>query len=150
MFETRLYIQVSDRRVKISSPQSDRAFECTPFMAINDAKVITAIGKDAEALKGQPGMNVINSFAHPRMVLGDFTVGEKLLQHAIREFLKGKLFVPVLTGIIHAERELEGGLTQIEIRALREAIENAGCRKSAVHEGRALTMDEVRNHEMRT
>jgi len=154
MFETRLYIQFSDTRLKVSSPSRSHTFECTPFVAIEDVKggnkIITAIGRDAESLKGKPNINVVNPFAHPRIVIGDFTVGEKLLQHAIRSFLKTGWLLPRLKGIMHPERDLEGGLTQVEIRSVRELCENAGCRWSAVHEGRALTMEEVRTYEMRT
>lgn len=153
MFETRIYIQVSEKRMKLSSPQTAESYECTPFVAIEDVngrKLISAIGREAEALIGKANMNVVNPFAHPRMALGDYTVGEKLLQHAVRSFLKGKWFVPMLTGIIHPERQLEGGLTQIECRALRELCDGAGFRKSAIHEGRPLTMDEVRTYEIRS
>ena len=153
MFQTRLYIQFSDARLKVSSPSVAQPFECSPFVAIEDKngkKIITAIGREAEALKGNANVNVVNPFAHPRMLIGDFTVGEKLLQHAFRSFFKGKWLFPRLEGIMHPERDLEGGLTQVEYRAVRELSENAGCRKVAIHEGRALTMEEVKNHDMRT
>jgi|SRR5690349_8873407 len=153
MFQTRLYIQFSDTRLKVSSPSAAQPFECTPFVAIEDKngkKIIAAIGREAEALKSKTNMNVVNPFAHPRILIGDFTVGEKLLQHAFRSFFQGKWLFPRLEGIMHPERELEGGLTQIEYRAVRELCENAGCRRSAIHEGRALTMEEVKNYEMRT
>jgi rod shape-determining protein MreB len=152
MFETRLYIQVSDKRVKVSSPQIATPFETRPFVAIEDKggnKIISAIGREAEALQGRPNVALVNPFAHVRTVLGDFTVGEKLLQHAIRSVLKDRWLVLQLFAIIHPERQLEGGLTQVELRALRELCENAGCRRSAVHEGRPLTMEEVRSYEMR-
>jgi rod shape-determining protein MreB and related proteins len=151
MFETRLYVQISDQRLRVPSPQLSEVFECTPCVAIQDVngkKAIAAIGREAEALSGKPGTVVVNPFGHPRMVLGDFTVGEKLLQHAFRAFLKSRWLSPIVTGVIHPERQLEGGLTQIEYRAIREACENAGCHKVAIHEGRALTMDEVKKYEM--
>ena len=153
MFETRLYIQFSDKRLKVSSPHLTETFECTPFMAIENKQgkyIIAAIGREAEAMRGKPDVNVVNPFDHPRLVVGDFTVGEKLLQHALRSLFKAKWAPRILEGLMHPERDMEGGLTQVEYRAVRELGENAGCRKVAVHEGRALTMEEVKRHDMRT
>lgn len=152
MFETRLYIQISAERLRISSPQIIRSYESIPVVAIEAVKgkkIVAGIGADAEMLRNKPNMTFVNPFGHPRLVLGDFTVGEKLLCHAVRSILKGKWFTPMLLGIVHPERQLEGGLTQIEYRALRELCVNAGCRKVAVHEGRVLTVDEVRTYDVR-
>ena len=152
MFSTRLYIQFSDKRIKVSSPQIDQPYETTPFVAVesaNNKKIISAIGRDAEALQGKSNIVVVNPFAHPRIVIGDFTIGEKLLQYSLRSMLKSRWFVPVIIGIIHPERKLEGGLTQIEHRALRELCLSAGCRQSAVHDGPPLSLEDVAKYEIR-
>ncbi len=88
-------------------------------------------------------------FAHPRMVFGDFNVSEKLVAGAVRAFYNQQswtFFRPVVGAIIHPLRNLEGGLTQIEIRALRELAENVGARRVAVHTGRELTPAEVKGY----
>jgi len=143
---TRIYFQISDTRLRVSSPRFDYAFEAPPWMAIDDAargKIVAAIGLDALALRGRPNITVINPFAHPRTILGDYTVAEKMLQHAVRLLLHGRFMTPMILGILHCERVLEGGLTQVEHRALRELAENAGCGRAVVHEGPALSPVEV-------
>ncbi len=152
MFVTRIYIQVSDKRLRISSPTPQVKYESSPFVAIEtvgEKKVVSAIGATAEALSGKPNFNVVNPFGHPRTVLGDFTVGEKLLQHALAEALGRRRFFTFVWGILHPERQLEGGLTQIEYRALREVGECAGCRKLEIYEGRPLTVSEVEAYKFK-
>jgi len=152
MFETRLYIQFSDTRLKVSSPQAANIFECSPLVAlegVNGQQRISAIGQDAEALIGKPGFEIVNPFAHPRLVVGDPRVAEKLLQFAVRSFQGRGLGSLILSGILHAERSLDGGLSDMERKALVEVGHGSGFRKVVVHEGHVLSMREVKNFKLR-
>lgn len=147
MFKTLLYIQISDQRLRVTSPQLANSYESTPCVAIDNSdgkKLIVAVGREAEALRGKPNVEVINPFGHPRLVLSDSTVGEKLLQHAIYKLFEGKLRLSKRVALIHPERELEGGLTPVEHQSLAELCKNAGCGETTVYQGRPLTMDELR------
>lgn len=95
-------------------------------------------------MRGKPNVEVINPFGHPRLVLSDSTVGEKLLQHAIYKLFEGKLRLSKRVALIHPERDLEGGLTPVEHQPLAELGKNAGCGETTVYQGRPLTMDELK------
>lgn len=152
MFATRLYIQFSDTRLKVSSPQSPNIFECIPLVAIegaNGQRRVSAIGKDAEALVGKSGFEIVNPFAHPRLVIGDPLVALKLLQYGLVSFRGRRLGPLIMNGVLHAERPLEGGLSPMERKALVELGNGSGFRNVAVHEGPALSMHQVKSFKMR-
>ncbi|NEV64969.1 rod shape-determining protein [Thiorhodococcus minor] len=146
MLGIRLYIQCSERRLRVSSPQRAASFECEPLIALEDrpgrARVL-AIGADARALEGRAGTRVVNPFAHPRIVIDDFAAAESLLKSAIRPLTKGRWWSSVALGILHPERDFDGGLTDIERRALYELCIGAGCRQCLIHRGAALSLEAV-------
>lgn len=82
-------------------------------------------------------------FQHPRVLIDDFIGGEKIVQYAIRELFGKKFISPSPVVVLHPDLELDGGLTQIEARALREMAEGAGARRVYLHYGRPLTDKEV-------
>lgn len=152
VFWQRLYIQVSASRIKVLSLKTDRVYDAPPLVAIGAETgkfKIVAAGRDAQLLQRDQSLNVVNPFAHPRTIIGDFTVAEKLIEHAIREVTKGCWFAPFKEAIIHPEGDFEGGLTQIEYRALNELCLVAGCRRHTVYEGRPLTRSEVANVDIK-
>lgn len=69
--------------------------------------------------RASPSVEVLNPFAHPRTMVGDFTASEQLV----------KAFIPKLTGaswlamaprvVFHPLGDPAGGFTQLEIRAFR-------------------------------
>lgn len=143
--------------MRIDSPGVEDGFDEAAAIAIRDARtkqaLVEAIGNEAEKLRGRPQVTILYPFAHPRMVVGDFTVAERLLVMAFRAFHKGRgwsFLRPMVRVIVHPLRELEGGLTQVERRALEELMQNCGARRIAMHIGRELTMQEVELYDERS
>lgn len=154
LFARTFYVRLEQQRLRIDSPGAAVAFDEAASIAIRDITTkqarVEAIGNAAESCKGQAHVTVLRPFAHPRMVFGDFTVSEKLLAGAVRAFYKKQswsFFRPMVGVIIHPLRALEGGLTQIEVRALTELASNVGARRVAVHTGRELMPAEVQNYD---
>lgn len=81
---------------------------------------------------------IVNPFSHPRTLLKDFIVAEKLLQHAFGTLLGKKLMAPAPAVVIHPMEKTEGGLTEVERKAFRELAMGAGARAVVVHEGEEL------------
>ncbi|MGH8523747.1 MAG: rod shape-determining protein, partial [Gammaproteobacteria bacterium] len=134
MFSRTFYIRIEADRIRVDSPGVERGFDDAAIVAIqteaSGKKVIAAVGREAEAMSRSPGINLVRPFAHPRIVVGDFTVAEKLVQHAVRTFVRAQplFFIrPMVRVVLHPKRALEGGLTQVEHRALRELAEQAGA-----------------------
>jgi len=80
-------------------------------------------------------------FSHKRSLVGDFTAAEKLLKALVKEVQQG--LVLSVSIVIHPMERIEGGLSQIEERALRELAIGAGASRVAVWVGDALTDEEV-------
>lgn len=80
----------------------------------------------------------MNVFDHPRSIISDYVLAQILLQHAIRELFKDRLFLSGPVVVIHVRAILEGGLTQPETRALMELALGAGARDAYIWSGREL------------
>lgn len=76
-----------------------------------------------------------------RSLLGDFTAAETLLNALVKEAQQG--LVLNMQMVIHPMERIEGGLSQIEERALRELGIGAGASRVAVWVGDALTDAQV-------
>ena len=113
MFTTVLYVQVRVDRISIRN--------------------ITK-GTTAERAAQPP-------FSHKRSVIGDFTAAEALLKALVKEVQQG--FVLKTEMVIHAAERVDGGLSQIEERALRELGIGAGALRVVVWTGDALTDAQV-------
>lgn len=150
MFTRTFYIRIEANRLQVNSPGVDKGYDDTATVAIrtepDGRKIVAAIGREADALPKAATVELIRPFAHPRILVGDFTVAEKLLQHALRSLIKTQPWSfnrPMVRVIIHPKRDLAGGLTQVEYRTLNELAFSCGARKVAIHEGPDLTEREV-------
>ena len=113
MFTTVLYVQVRVDRMWVK----------------NIAK-----GTTAERAANPP-------FSHQRSLVGDFTVAQALLKTLVKEVQQGLVFNTQI--LIHPLERVDGGLSQIEDRALRELGIGAGATRVAVWIGDTLTDSEV-------
>ncbi len=150
MFARTYYLRFDAQRIRLDAPGAKGRYDDTAAVALRDAATkqarIEATGRAAETLGGQHGISVVHPFAHPRMVIGDYTVAERLVMMAVRTLHQREgwsFFRPIARFIVHPLRAFEGGLTQIEVRALTELVENCGARQVAVYSGRELTLQEV-------
>lgn len=84
-----------------------------------------------------------NPFLHPRSLLGDVQLGEKLLRKLIVGVYGHRLFRPSPVIVFQPLEKLEGGLTEIEERAFKEIFAGAGGREVHVWTGRRLSDQEI-------
>ena len=77
---------------------------------------VAAVGMAALALAGQPSVEVLHPFRHPRSLLADFVIAEKLLKAAVRAVWHPAWFVPSPRLVMHLLGAHEGGLTAVEVR----------------------------------
>lgn len=142
IFHTVVYVQVWADRLRVVDINSNREFDEPPFIAIeknNDGRLIVkAIGQEAKAFASVAAMEVVNPFSHPRQLIVDFAKAEQILQRAFKLITDGKIFAPAPKVVIHPMEKLEGGLTQIEIRAFSELCLGAGAKEVVVYVGDSL------------
>jgi rod shape-determining protein MreB and related proteins len=94
------------------------------------SKKIEAVGLDAKRMLGRTPGNITTVRPLRDGVIADFTVTEKMLQHFIRKVQRGRMFRPITRVVVC----VPFGSTQVERRAIRESVENAGARKVYVIE----------------
>ena len=136
------------------SIQTKEVYDQEPLIAIETKekgeKVVFAIGNKCRSLDSSK-YQIINPFNHPRILLNDFQVAEKIIQHALREIHKARFFVPAPRVILQPMEKTEGGLSSVEERAFRELCLGAGAREVIIHVGTELVthnldFDEVKKN----
>lgn len=137
-----LYVQIREQRLKITNLNTGRVYNDAPLVAIETGpdgkKVVAAVGAAATQLSARGSIKVINPFSHPRTLLSDFMVAERLLMSAFQEVCGKSLLRPSPSVVMHPIEKLDGGLTAIEQKALRELAFGASARKVTVYEGEEL------------
>lgn len=150
LFSNDLYIQVWENRIKAISIQTQAVFDQIPLVAIETVKsgqkVVREVGNGCKSVDPSK-YQIINPFSHPRMLLGDFLVAEKLLQYVVKELHQGRFFTPAPRIIFHPMEKIEGGLTMIEDKAFQELCIGAGARVVAIHLGDELSVHDLHSKD---
>jgi len=137
------YVRIRPRLLTVREAVSRKTVEDIPFLAVDhdsDPVKILEVGAIAASTAAQSGGNVdlVNGFDHPRSIISDFTLAEKTLQHFFLKLYDDAFLKPSPIVIMHPLEKIEGGLTQIEVRALQELAMGAGAREAHVWKGREL------------
>ncbi len=134
------YVQVWEERLRVVEVKRGTLFDEPPLLAISTTgpKMIVAAGHQAKAAVAAGGAMLVNPFNHPRQLLADFAMGEKLLQYAFKQLNRGRWLPSSPRVIIQPMAKLDGGLTQIEQRAWRELGLGAGAMDVVLYTGPEL------------
>lgn len=146
-FRNTFYIRIKPTCITILHVESGHEISDLPAIAIETNKGksrIIAAGSDAVAAYANPNTVICNGFEHPRTLLADFSVAERTLRYFVNKAAPKTFFAPAPIMIIHPQALMEGGLTQIEIRAFAELGTMAGAKRVYVWEGQELTKEKLR------
>lgn len=83
-------------------------------------------------------------FTTARLLIGQFLAAENLLKRALKETSTGGIFAITPRVLIQPLEMIEGGLSEVEERVLREVAIGAGASKVVVWVGHELSDAEVR------
>ncbi|PKF48936.1 hypothetical protein [Enterovibrio nigricans] len=78
---------------------------------------------------GKVVTKICAALAHPRTLMGDFFEIEKCLKEISTELLPKTLFSLAPIAVVQLLETSEGGYTNVEVRAFREAALGAGARR---------------------
>src|SRR5215203_3082207 len=119
-----VYVRIKQNLLSIKNVSQGLLFEDIPRIAINHAakkaaKKIEAVGKNTDLLPSKTEIQIMNGFDHPRTIISNFEVAEWTLAYFLRHVHTGwaRRF-RTQKMILHPLEKLEGGLTQVEVRAL--------------------------------
>lgn len=144
-----IYVRITRQRLLARDVRYGKEVDLEPLVALtrDPEPKVAAIGAEARIVGPY---DVVNPFDHPRSILSDFGAAEKLLQHAFFVLFEGRWLRPSPVVIIHPLEKVEGGLTALEHRALRELGVAAGARRVYVWEGRELIDSELSDGKFET
>jgi rod shape-determining protein MreB and related proteins len=141
-----IYVRIKPNLISALHIQSGNEYSDIPAIAIEKKagkSSIIAVGIEATHLTGFPNITVANGFKHPRTLLADFAIAERTLKYFVFKVFPISFFKPAPTLIIHPLEVLDGGLTQIEIRAFGELGAMTGSKQVYVWEGVELSKNDL-------
>lgn len=146
-FSATVYISIRRREIVVRDVGTGNAIRWPAAIAVDPtAKVITAVGSGA--IK-QTISQVHWPFDHPRIVIADFQLAEKLLQAALRELFEQSFMRPSPVVVVQSLDDWESGLSQLERRALLELCYGAGAREAFIWQGSPPTDSVMQSGEFK-
>lgn len=146
-FSRYLYIQLAPERLTVRDPKTQVTVSEVPEVAIarppGQKAIILAIGTQAKSQASTADAMVVNPFAHPRSLISDFTVAELVIKAFVKRVARKSFWEPSPVLVMHPVANYEGGLTQVEIRCLRELAIASGASKVFVWQGQHLTDEQL-------
>lgn len=88
-------------------------------------------------------ISAIEPFTTKRLLIGEFVVAEKYLKQGINKVHEGRWLPASPVVLIQPLEMIDGGLSQVEERVLKELAAGAGARKVVVWVGHELSDQEV-------
>ncbi len=150
-FDRQLYVQLSPTRLSVRDPRSGRSVAEVPEIAVRAAPgrkpVVVDVGAQARAHAAEPDVRVLNPFAHPRSLVSDFVAAQQVFKALFRRVSGPAWLQPAPRAVLHPLGEHEGGLTQVELRALHELALGAGASGVRIWQGAALSDEQLLSRE---
>ncbi len=161
-----IYIRLNPEIISVRNVRTGKSIDEPPLIAISGGikvegsvlqggatytgtnPVVLAVGFEAKALANRPDVKIVNPFVHPRTPLSDLPVTEIIIKKMVRKLLGRMAIVFPPTIFLHWTVDLEGGPTQIEVRAFRELCMAAGAKKSYVWFGGELTDSQINGRKL--
>ena len=145
-----IYVKVKRNWLSVRDTSNGNEFQDTTEVAVKNIEAkasIVSIGSNAKYEAAKADVELKNGFGHPRVIIGDFSLAEKTLMYFLSKIYKNKIIRPSPVLIIHVLETLEGGMSQIEDRALRELGVSAGGREIYLWYGKELSDQEIQRKE---
>jgi len=93
--------------------------------------------------KREVTVSAAEPFTTERLLVGNFSTAEKHLKEGVEKVHGGRWFSSSPVIVIHPLEMIEGGLSQVEERVLKELASGAGARKVIVWVGHELSDQEL-------
>jgi len=130
-----LYVKINPELLHVLWVGTGISKEVKPVVAINKKGKGLAIGQRAETAVAASGgtLRLVCGFDHPRIVIGDFDAAGEALKLLIEDVFTRKVFIsPVV--VVYPVGTFEGGLSQVERRALNDLALSTGAREVLITE----------------
>jgi hypothetical protein len=102
---------------------------------------VVAIGQEAAPISASEDIVVYDAFCHPRVLIGGFDAALIVVREFIRQTCGTRKPWQKFRLVIQTQDDLEGGLTDIEERALQELGLRLGAGTIVIHQSMAELTD---------
>lgn len=110
--------------------------------------VSNGIVKATELKSGAYTEMNLPSSSHPRTPMGSFKETEKAFTQILNKVSPKSVFKPAPVAYVHLINKVEGGYTDVELRAFKEAALGAGAREVYMPDSRVqLTKEQLLNKQ---
>ena len=86
-------------------------------------------------------LTATSSFSTERLLIGNFTVAQTLITKGIKIVMGKKFFAPLI--LMHPIEKIDGGLSQVEERVLKDLAIMTGAQKVILWVGNELNDEDV-------
>jgi len=145
-----VYVRIKKTWLSVRDVATGAEYQDKPLLAIKrqpSGSTVVSVGSRALAETAKQDVQIVNGYDHPRTVLNDFSAAEKTLAYFLKQVFASTILRPSPVLILHVQEQLEGGLTQVEVRALLELGAGVGGREVYIWEGRDLTDREISDRQ---
>lgn len=140
MLRGMLYVQVWEKRLKVTNLVTGNVFDEPPFVVIkmsaSSGRRVVAVGDQISTTMEYDTFSC-NPFSHPRMLLADLAVAQHVLNYAFKKTRSSSFFAPVV--IIHPMEKVEGDLTTLERNGFISVAKRAGAKEVITYVGAAVS-----------
>lgn len=148
-----VYVQIRRDVIRLRDVSTGKEIQDAPLMAVSRSsrRTVLAVGRSAEqvAARQRVPFEVLNGFAHPRLIIDDFNIAEKTLQYFLQQLMQPAFLRGALVLVLHPLEKFEGGLSEFEVRALQELGAGAGARQVYVWSGHELQDYELKRQSFK-
>lgn len=126
------YIKAGKENFYIKCFESEQWIRCKSEFEVDDNGRIQKIYTSSSNLDQkenkplQVATKRINPFNHPRTILHHYELAEQFIRYLIRKFT-ANWWTSTRTFIFQLDYAPEGGITDIELKAIRESLEHSGA-----------------------
>ena len=122
-----IYVRIRPRWVSVrvvprqgEATQAEGVAKIAARLTTKGIEKVVAIGEEANAIAAGQGVTIHEAFCHPRVLIGGVDKAQLVVGEFLRQACGGKKPLLRFRMVIHLPDEVEGGLTDVEERALME------------------------------
>jgi hypothetical protein len=135
---TDLYVQIHEGRLSVTNLDTGDEVTSATIVAVprregEKPRLVEASELEAATIEEEQGrIELIDGFGHDRVLIGDFEAAEFALKSVVRSLLPG-WWTRIGSALVHIQREIRGGVTTVELRAVRDLMEYAGAKHTRLY-----------------
>jgi len=148
LFKNTIYVKIKPDLIVVRLIEAKKEIQSKPIVAFDSKHKVLAVGDEALKLQDPiyDQITIVNGFDHPRVIMRDFEAASISIKYFLTKLInRAAILRPIM--ILHPLQNLDGGISQAEVRMLMDVGIAAGARVAMVWTGRELSDYEIENNQ---